>query len=311
MDFLVTGGAGFIGSHLVEALVKRGAGVRVVDSFCTGRRSNLAPLENRIEIIEGDLADAGVCRRAVAGVRTVLHQAAIPSVPKSIADPVASHRANVDGTFNMLMAARDARVRRFVYAASSSAYGEIAGSPKVETMPSSPLSPYAAQKLAGENYCRVFATCYGLETLSMRYFNVFGPRQDPKSQYAAAIPAFITAILRGEPPVVYGDGEQTRDFTHVDNIIAANLLAAEAAKTKGEVINVACGEKQTVNGILAQINSVLNRNVAPRYVDERPGDIKHSWADIRLAEQVIGYRPVVSFEEGLRRTIGWYARNAA
>lgn len=309
MDFLVTGGAGFIGSHLVEALLGRGAGVRVVDNFCTGNRANLAPFKDRIELVQGDLSDREVCRRAVSGVRVVFHEAAIPSVPKSIADPVASHRSNVDGTFNLLLAARDAGVKRFVYAASSSAYGEMAVVPKVETMASSPLSPYAAQKLAGENYCRVFATCYGLQTLSMRYFNVFGPRQDPKSQYAAALPAFITAMLRGEAPTIYGDGEQTRDFTHIDNIIHANLLAAEARTTGGEVINVACGSKQTLNGVVAQINAILKTRIQPRYAEARTGDIRHSWADIGLAEKVIGFRPVVAFEEGLRRTIEWYRKN--
>ncbi len=309
MDFLVTGGAGFIGSHLVEALLARGASVRVVDSFVTGRRANLAPFEGKIELIEGSLADPAVCRRAVDGVRVVLHEAAIPSVPKSIADPVETHRANVDGTFQLLLAARDAGVRRVVYAASSSAYGELAGVPKVETMASSPLSPYAAQKLAGENYCRVFSACYGLQTISMRYFNVFGPRQDPKSQYAAAIPAFITAILRGEPPTIYGDGEQTRDFTYIDNIAAANLIAAQAETTAGEVINVACGARQTLNEVIAQINAHLKTNIKPRYVDARPGDIRHSYADVELARRVIGFRPTVPFEEGLRRTIDWYRKN--
>lgn len=309
MDFLVTGGGGFIGSHLVHRLVERGARVRVVDDFSTGKRENLLPVEGRFELITGDIADPETCHRACAGVRVVLHQAAAPSVPRSIANPVASHRSNAEGTLNMLLAARDAKVARFVYAASSSAYGESQALPKKESMTSSPLSPYAVQKLMGENYCRIFAVCYGLQTVSLRYFNVFGPRQDPNSQYAAAIPAFVTAILRDEPPTVYGNGEQTRDFTHIDNVVEANLLAAEVKETKGEVVNIACGEHVTVNAIIEQINVLLGKHVRPRYVDPRPGDIKHSWADIGLAAEVLGFRPVVPFAEGLRWAIEWYAEN--
>ncbi len=310
MDFLVTGGAGFIGSHLIAGLLERGHKVRAVDDFSSGKRANLAPFEGRIDIIEGDIADPDVCRRVCDGVRVVLHEAAMPSVPKSIADPAASHRANVQGTFNMLQAARDAGVKRFVSAASSSAYGESPTLPKIESMPTSPLSPYAVQKLTGEQYCRVFALCYGLQTISLRYFNVFGPRQDPKSQYAAAIPAFVTQILADRPPTVYGDGEQTRDFTYIENVINANLLAAEAPKTSGEIINIACGEHMTINEIIARINKLTGKSVRPNYLDPRPGDIKHSWADIQLAGEVIGYRPTVEFDDGLERTIKWYSDGA-
>ena len=309
MEYLVTGGAGFIGSHLVERLIELGAAVRVLDNFSTGKRENLAPFRDAIDLIEGDIADPEICARACRGVGVVLHQAALPSVPKSIADPVSSHRTNVEGTFNLLMAARDAGVRRFIYAASSSAYGETPTLPKVESMPAQPLSPYAVHKLTGEYYCSVFAGCFGVQTLSLRYFNVFGPRQDPASQYAAAIPAFVTAILRDKPPTIYGDGEQTRDFTYIENVIRANLLAAKAPETRGEVINVACGEHVTVNEIIKEINTLLGKDVKPEYVAPRPGDIKHSWADITLASKVIGFEPVVGFAEGLRRAIDWYQKN--
>ncbi len=309
MAYLVTGGAGFIGSHLVEKLVGDNARVRVLDNFTTGKRENIAPFLDRIELIEGDIADPDICRRACDGVEVVFHQAAMPSVPRSVEDPVTSHRTNIDGTFNLLVAARDAGVRRFVYAASSSAYGETETLPKIESILPDPLSPYGVQKLTGEQYCTVFAKCYGLSTLSLRYFNVFGPRQDPKSQYAAAIPAFITAILRDEAPLVYGDGEQTRDFTHIDNVVHANMLAARADKTQGEVINAACGERITINEVIAEINRVLGKQVKSKHVDERAGDIKHSWADIGLAERLIGFKPLVSFAEGLRSVIDWYKEN--
>ena len=309
MHFLVTGGGGFIGSHLVHRLVEQGRRVRVLDNFATGKRSNLAAVEGKIELLEGDIRDPATCKRACAGIEVVFHEAALPSVPKSVEDPVSSNAVNIDGTFNMLVAARDAKVRRFVYAASSSAYGDTPTLPKIETMPTNPLSPYAVQKLTGEYYCSVFAKCYGLQTLAIRYFNVFGPRQDPASQYAAAIPAFVTHVIRGEPPTIYGDGEQTRDFTYIENVIHANLLAAEAKQTNGEVCNVACGEHVTVNAVIAEINKLLGKNVKPNYVDPRPGDIKHSWADIELAQRLIGFKPVVTFAEGLRRAIEWYKAN--
>lgn len=308
MDYLVTGGAGFIGSHLVERLVAMGASVRVLDDFSTGKRTNLDRFLSKIELLEGDIRLARVCAAACQGVDVVLHEAALPSVPKSLSDPATTHEVNVNGTLNMLIAARDAGVRRFIYAASSSAYGETPTLPKIETIPPEPLSPYAVQKLLGELYCQVFCRCYGLQTLSLRYFNVFGPRQDPTSQYAAAIPAFVTAILRGEPPVVYGDGEQTRDFTHVENVVAANLMGARAPRTCGEVLNIACGEHVSVNQVIREINRLLKREVKPKYVPARTGDIRDSWADISLAQRAIGYRPTVSFADGLTRAIDWYAK---
>jgi UDP-glucose 4-epimerase len=309
MDCLVTGGGGFIGSHLVEGLVERGHSVRVLDNFATGKRENVAPWLGKIELLEGDITDPRMCARACGGIEVVFHLAALPSVPKSVADPVSTHRTNTDGTFNMLVAAREAGVRRFAYSASSSAYGESPTLPKVESMPVQPLSPYAVQKLTGEFYCSAFAKCYGLQTISMRYFNVFGPRQDPASQYAAAIPAFVTAILNDQPPTVFGDGEQTRDFTYIENAVRANLLAAEASATNGQVVNVACGEHVTVNAIIREINRLLGKNVQPVYDPPRVGDIKDSWADITLAGRVIGYSPTVPFAEGLRRTVEWYAGN--
>jgi len=309
--FLVTGGAGFIGSHLTAALVSRGKAVRVVDNFSTGRRKNLAPVLDRIELIEGDLRDREVCRRAVAGVSVVLHEAAIPSVPKSVADPETSHTANVDATFNLLLAARDAGVKRFVYAASSSAYGDTEISPKHEKIPPAPKSPYAVAKLVGEYYCRAFYDCFKLQTVSLRYFNVFGPRQDPKSQYAAAIPAFVTAVLQDRPPIVFGDGEQSRDFTYIENVIEANLLAAGAPETHGEVVNVACGQAVSINAIIRRINEVLGKNVQPTYAPPRAGDVRNSLADVRRAREVIGYEPKVTFDEGLRRSIQWYVENVA
>ncbi len=308
-NYLVTGGAGFIGSHIVERLVADGQPVRVLDDFSSGKRANLAPFAAKIEIVEGDLRRPEDCARACAGIDFVFHEGAVPSVPKSVADPVTSHQANVDGTFNLLLAARDAKCRRVIYAASSSAYGDQPELPKRETACPAPLSPYAVNKLIGEHYLRAFYLCYGLETISLRYFNVFGPRQDPKSQYAAAIPAFVSAILKNEPPTIYGDGEQTRDFTYVDNVVHANILAARAPRTEGQVVNIACGERVTVNQIIAMINKALGKDVAPEYVPARAGDVKHSLAAIDLARQVIGYEPVVPFQEGLRRAIEWYRHN--
>ncbi|HON91388.1 MAG TPA: SDR family oxidoreductase [Sedimentisphaerales bacterium] len=307
--FLVTGGAGFIGSNLCKRLVAEGCFVRVVDNFLTGKRSNLAPILDKIELIEADMGDPEVARSAMQGIDVVLHEGALPSVPRSVDEPDLTHRHCVDATFTLLMAARDAHVKRFVYAASSSAYGDTPTLPKVETMRPEPLSPYAVGKLVGEYYLSVFAKVYGLETISLRYFNVFGPGQDPASQYAAAIPAFVTAILKNRPPTVYGDGEQSRDFTYIDNVVHANLLAARARKTNGEVINVACGEAVTVNAILGQINRLLGRNVKPIYAPARAGDVRHSLADITAARMLIGFKPVVPFQEGLERSIDWYRRN--
>lgn len=308
---LVTGGAGFIGSHLVDALLQRGHDVRVVDDFSSGRRENLEHALHRIELIEADLRDPDVCRHACRDIDIVFHQAAVPSVPRSVADPLTTHDANVNATFHLLLAARDARVRRFIYAASSSAYGETDAGPKSEALTPRPLSPYAVSKLAGEHYARVFHLCYGLETLSLRYFNVFGPRQDPQSEYAAAIPRFITAILRGEPPTIFGDGQQTRDFTYIDNAVHANLLAATTPHADGTVLNVGCGRSISVNEIVATISRILGSSVTPRHTDPRPGDIRHSQADISLARRHLGYEPLVDFEEGLRRTIDWFAARVA
>jgi len=306
---LVTGGGGFIGSHLARSLLARGQRVRILDNFSTGKPANIADIQDRVELIEGSVADADVCQRACEGVDFVFHKAAAPSVPKSVEDPQTAHQSNAEGTFNMLIAARDAKVRRFVFAGSSAAYGELPGLPKSETMGTSPLSPYAVHKIMGEHYCAVFAQCYGLETISLRYFNVFGPRQDPKSQYAAAIPAFITAIINDQSPTIYGDGEQTRDFTYIDNVIEANMKAIAAEKTRGEIVNIACGRKISVNEIIAEINTALGKNVACNHVGERAGDIKHSWADIERAKAVIGFEPVVDLAEGLKRTIAWYQEN--
>lgn len=309
--FLVTGGAGFIGSNLCKRLVAEGCFVRVVDNLLTGKRSNLAPILDKIEFIEADMGDPEVARAAMQGIDVVFHEGALPSVPRSVDDPVSSHQHCVDATFALLIAARDARVKRFVYAASSSAYGDTPTSPKVETIRPDPLSPYAVGKLVGEYYCSVFAKVYGLETICLRYFNVFGPQQDPASQYAAAIPAFITAILKDQPPTIYGDGEQSRDFTYIDNVVHANLLAARAKKTAGQVVNVACGEAVTVNAIIAMINRLLGKDVKPVYVPPRAGDIKHSLADITAARKLLGFEPVVLFREGLERSIDWYRKNLA
>lgn len=307
--FLVTGGAGFIGSNICRRLVRDGCFVRVVDNLSTGHLHNLDAVIDKVEFIQADMGDPAVARKAMDGIDVVLHQGALPSVPKSVEDPAATHKHCVDATFNLLMAARDARIKRFVYAASSSAYGESLTLPKVETMQTAPLSPYAAAKLVGEYYCKVFYAVYGLETISLRYFNIFGPHQDPTSQYAAAIPAFVTAILKDTPPTVYGDGEQSRDFTYVDNVVASNLLAARAEATHGEVLNIACGEQITINAVIEHINRCVGKRVKPLYVPDRPGDVKHSMADISLAEKVIGYKPVVQFAAGLEKAIVWYRQN--
>ncbi len=307
--FLVTGGAGFIGSNICRRLVSQGCFVRVVDNLITGKRSNLHDIIDKIEFIEADMGDPAVAAQAMKDVEVVLHQGAVPSVPKSLADPVTTHKHCVDATFTLLMAARDAGIKRFVYAASSSAYGDSETLPKVETMPTNPLSPYAVAKLTGEYYCKVFCGVFGLETVSLRYFNIFGPYQDPTSQYAAAIPAFVTMILNDQSPTVYGDGEQSRDFTYIDNVIEANLLAARTKETHGEVVNIACGDSITINAIIDLINKTFGKNVKANYVPERAGDVKHSLADISLAEKVIGYKPIVPFREGLATAISWYRDN--
>jgi nucleoside-diphosphate-sugar epimerase len=307
--YLVTGGAGFIGSNICRRLIAEGCSVRVVDNLLTGKRSNLTPIVGKIDFIEADVGAPEVARSAVKDIDVVLHQAALPSVPRSVDDPALTHQHCVDATFTLLLAARDAGVRRFVYAASSSAYGDTPTLPKVETMAPDPLSPYAVGKLVGEYYCSVFSRVFGLETVSLRYFNVFGPHQDPASQYAAAIPAFVTAILRDSPPTIYGDGAQSRDFTYVDNVVQANLLAARAKKTHGQVINVACGEAVTVNAIIGAINELLGKDIRPIYAPPRPGDVKHSLADITAAKELIGYEPMILFRAGLEKSIDWYRRH--
>jgi nucleoside-diphosphate-sugar epimerase len=307
--FLVTGGAGFIGSNICRELVSQGCFVRVLDNLLTGKKSNLADIIGKIDFVEADMGDEQVARKAMKNIDFVLHQGALPSVPRSVDDPATAHKHNVDATFTLLLAARDAGIKRFVYASSSAAYGDTPTLPKIETMAPAPLSPYAVGKLAGEYYCSVFSEVFGIETISLRYFNVFGPYQDPTSQYAAAIPAFVTAILKDEPPTIFGDGEQSRDFTYVDNVVDANLLAARAKRTKGEVINIACGQAITVNAIIDMINCTVGKTIKPVYADPRPGDIKHSLADVTAATKLLGYKPTISFREGLEKAIDWYRDN--
>ena len=311
--YLVTGAAGFIGSALVHALLERGEQVRGFDNFETGRRENLQDVLARIDFREADLLDSDAVHSACQGVDYVLHQAAIPSVPKSIADPARSNRVNIEGTLNVLIAARDAGVKRVVYAASSSAYGDTPTLPKHEDMTPIPLSPYAVAKLTGEMYTRVFYGVYGLQTVSLRYFNIFGPRQDPTSQYSAVLAKFITRMLRGERPTIYGDGEQSRDFNYIDNAVQANLLAATApeADVAGQTFNIATGHRFDLNETVELLRPLTGYSGDVEYAPERPGDIKHSLADISRAQQKLKYRPLVDFEEGLRRTVEWYRASEA
>lgn len=315
MLYLITGGAGFIGSNLAYALLAAGNTVRVFDNFLTGKRENLAGLAEKhgssFELVEGDLRDLGACRRAAEGVAYILHQGALPSVPRSVADPVLTNEINVGGTVNLLVAARDAGVRRVVFAASSSAYGDTPELPKRESMTPNPKSPYAAQKLAGEHYMRIFFEVYGLETVALRYFNVFGPRQDPKSMYAAVIPRFITSVLAGEGPTIYGDGGQTRDFTFIDNVIQANLAACSARTTAcGKVFNIACGERVSLLDILEIVYGLAGKRVTPRFEPARAGDVRDSLADISRAKELLGYDPKVPFPDGLSRTFDYFRRSA-
>jgi UDP-N-acetylglucosamine/UDP-N-acetyl-alpha-D-glucosaminouronate 4-epimerase len=303
-SYLVTGGAGFIGSHLAEELVRRGETVRVADSLITGKRRNLAHIP-RLEFLEGDLADLSFATRAADGMDYVLHEAAIPSVPRSVKDPIASNRANVEATLNILVAARDAGVKRLVFAGSSSEYGNTPTLPKREDMTPSPLSPYALQKSMGTQYCRMFTQLYGFETVVTRYFNVFGPRQDPGSPYSGVISLFSTALIEGRQPVIYGDGEQTRDFTYVANVVDGVLRACTAPKAAGEAINVACGTRISLNELLRVMNHVVGTSLQAIYKDERAGDVRDSQADITKAEALLGYTPTVSLEEGLRHTLDW------
>ena len=303
--YLVTGGAGFIGSHLTEELIRRGEQVRVADSLITGHRKNLAHLRG-IDFLEGDLADLDVARRAVQGVDYVLHQAAIPSVPRSVEDPITSNRANIDSALNVLVAARDARVKRVVYAGSSSAYGNTPTLPKHEGMPTNPLSPYALQKLVGEQYMQMFTALYGLETVTIRYFNVFGPRQDPSSPYSGVISIFARALLENKPPTIYGDGEQTRDFTYIANVVDGVLRAVKAPGAAGQVVNVATGSSISLNQLFASMREILGSRLEVAYGPVRNGDVKDSLADITRARTLLGYEPLVPFEAGLKKTLDWY-----
>jgi len=303
--YLVTGGAGFIGSHLTRTLVGRGEKVRVLDNFLTGLRGNLSDVENDIELIEGDIRDTELVPKAMQGVRYCLHQAALPSVPRSIEDPAESNDINVNGTLNVLLAARDEGVERFVYASSSSVYGNSATLPKSEDMHTQPISPYAINKLTGELYAHAFHSLYGLPTVSLRYFNVFGPGQNPDSAYAAVVPLFISAMAKDQPATVHGDGEQSRDFCYVDNVVSANLLACTAPpeKAAGKVFNIACGQRFTINTLVQNLNEILGKNIKAAHTDSREGDVRDSLADIARAEQGLGYAPLVKFDEGLRRTV--------
>ena len=304
--YLVTGGAGFIGSHIAETLLKQGESVRVFDNLATGRSSNLEPLQGlagHFEFVQGDLRDSNAVRAAVEGVEVVFHQGALASVPRSIAEPVISLETNIIGTQNVLLAARDAGVRRVVYASSSSVYGDTPVLPKHEEMPTAPMSPYAVQKLTGELLCGVYTRIYGLETVALRYFNVFGPRQDPTSEYAAVIPRFLTALLEKRRPIVFGDGEQTRDFTYIENVVQANLLAATSSAAVGAAMNIGCGERISLNAVLQTAGELLGTHVHAEYRDPRPGDVRDSLADISRARRLLDYRPKVTLREGLARTL--------
>ena len=312
-SYLVTGAAGFIGSHIAERLIRDGQRVRVIDNLLTGKRENLdylRSLNGDLAITIGSLTEPTTLLPLLRGVDFVLHQAALPSVPRSMADPLETHLHCVTGTLNLLNAARQSGIKRLVYAASSSAYGDQAGETKTESMPPAPVSPYGAAKLAGEYYCAAFTQAYGLETVALRYFNVFGPRQDPHSAYAAVIPKFITAMLEGEPPAIHGDGKQSRDFTYVDNVVHGNLLACSAPGASGQVINLAAGGSVSINALAAKLNAIIGSQLEPVHAPERPGDILHSQADISKARALLGYEPVVGFAEGLGRTVAWYRQMA-
>src|SRR5690348_15771462 len=308
MRYVVTGGAGFIGSNIVDELLRRGHDVTVLDDFSSGKEENLAQARDRIRLIRGSICDLAAARDACQKADYVLHLAARTSVPRSVADPVDTNRVNIDGTLNVLIAARDATVRRVVYAASSAAYGETPTLPKVEIMPAAPISPYGVTKLVGEMYAQVFGRVYGLENVSIRYFNVFGPRQDPTSQYSGVLSRFMLAILRDERPVIYGDGEQSRDFTYVANVVDETLRACEAAGASGRVFNGGTGARITLNQVINLLAKITGREIHAAYEPSRVGDIRDSQADISLARKVLGYEPKVLFEEGLRRTWEWYSR---
>jgi nucleoside-diphosphate-sugar epimerase len=307
MDYLITGGAGFIGSNIAERLVGQGKTVRIFDNFSSGKRENLADVEDKIEIIESDLRVLDSVKHAMDGVRYVLHLGAIPSVLRSVEDPHTSNQVNITGTLNLLMAARDSGEKRVVFSSSSSVYGDTPTLPKREDMTLSPLSPYAVQKLTGEYYCQIFHHLYGLETISLRYFNVFGPRQNPQSQYAAVIPRFITSILNDEPPTIYGDGKQTRDFSHVENVINANLAACVAPdEALGEAFNIACGSRISLLELVDTINAITSKNIQPRFEPARPGDIRDSQADIGKAKKQLRWAPPIDFPKGIEKVVAWY-----
>ena len=309
--YLVTGGAGFIGSHIVSRLVQEGARVRVIDNLSTGQSMRLDAVRRSIEFVRGDLAEEATAREAVDGVDLVIHQAAVPSVQRSVADPVATNRANVTATVNLLEACRDAQVRRIVFAASSSAYGDTEVLPKHEDMPANPLSPYALQKFVGERYCKLYHDLFGLETVSLRYFNVFGPHQDPHSEYSAVIPKFITQLLADQPITIHGDGEQSRDFTFIDNVVEANFLALKAPDAAGKMCNIGCGERITLNRLVMLLEQQLGVNAEVIHAPPKPGDVRHSLADIERAKAILHYRPKITVEEGLSRTIAWYKSQPA
>jgi nucleoside-diphosphate-sugar epimerase len=308
--YLVTGGAGFIGSNIVEKLVNSGENVRIIDNFLTGKRKNMNSFIDKIEFIEGDIRDLDTLSRAMQDVDYVIHQAALPSVPKSVELPIESNEHNTNGTLNVLFAAKEASVKRVVYAASSSAYGDQSQSPKVETMLPMPMSPYAVNKLTGEHYCVAFHTVYGLETVALRYFNVFGPRQDPTSFYSAVIPKFISALLNNESPTIYGDGEQSRDFTYIENVVSANLLACKSEGVGGLMCNVACGESFTLNQLLQELQIIMGTNSEPIYEAPRVGDVKDSLADISKAKAKLGFEVKVDFIDGLKKTVEWFTKNS-
>jgi len=307
--YLVTGGAGFIGSNIVRELLARGESVRVLDDFSTGRRVNIADVLEQIEFVEGSLENPDVCRSAVDGVAYILHQGAIPSVQRSVEDPLATNNVNANGTLNLLAAARDAGVKRLVFASSSSIYGDSPDLPKREDMAPAPMSPYAVSKLSAEKYCQVFSQIYGLETVCLRYFNVFGLRQDPTSQYSAVIPLFIKAMLNEESPTVYGDGLQSRDFTYVSNVVEANLLAATTPNVAGQVFNLACGQRYTLLDLIATLNEILGTQIEPAFAPARSGDVKHSLADISRVQEKMGYTVQFDFRAGLAKTVEWYRQN--
>jgi UDP-glucose 4-epimerase len=308
MTYLVTGGGGFIGSNIAAELVNLGHKVRILDNFSTGRMENITDIIDSAELIDGDIRDFWTVREAVDGVDYILHQAALPSVPRSIQNPLTTNQVNVDGTLNLLEAARICKVKRFVMASSSSVYGDTPTLPKHEDMIPDPLSPYAVSKLANEKYCRVFYDIYGLETVCLRYFNIFGPRQDPKSEYAAVVPKFVMSLLNNEIPIVFGNGEQSRDFTYIDNAVQANLLAATAEKASGNIYNIACGGQFTLNNLLDNLCEIIGNSIEAKYDPPRKGDILHSFADISKAEKDLGYDVVVDFSEGLRKTVDWHKK---